>query len=47
MTESPTELIRKPQLEVFGGQTSGIADHHTSPITYKRPNSATLSMKVA
>lgn len=47
MTESPTDLIRKPQLEVFGGATSGIVDHHASPITYPNPNLVTLSMKAA
>ena len=47
MTESPVDLIRKPQLEVFSGLSSGIADHHASPITYANPNLATQSMKAA
>lgn len=43
MTESPTELIRKPQLEVYSSLPSGIGEHHTSPITYAYVNSAALS----
>lgn len=43
MTESPTELIRKPQLEVYSSLLSGIGDHHTSPITYANVDSAASS----